>query len=83
MILKSKYDTNKSDLKNKFSDADKKVLYTIGLVKKIDYDVKINEIKSKILSISGLATNAALTAVENKTPDVSSLVKKDRLWHKN
>ena len=27
-------------------------------------------------SISGLATNSALTAVENKIPDVSSLVKK-------
>ena len=27
-------------------------------------------------SISELATNAALTAVENKIPDVSSLVKK-------
>ena len=29
-----------------------------------------------MLSITGLATNAALTAVENKIPDVSSLVKK-------
>ena len=27
-------------------------------------------------SISGLATNSALTAVENKIPDVRSLVKK-------
>ena len=32
--------------------------------------------ESKIPSISGLATNAALTAVENKTPNISSLVKK-------
>ena len=31
---------------------------------------------NKIPSISGLATNAALAAVENKIPDVSSLVKK-------
>ena len=30
-------------------------------------------------SISGLATNAALTTVENKIPDVSNLVKKNRL----
>ena len=30
-------------------------------------------------SISELATNAALTAVENKIPDVSSLVKKIKL----
>ena len=30
-----------------------------------------------------LATKTALTAVENKIPDVSSLVKKKKLWHKN
>ena len=32
--------------------------------------------EGKIPSISGLATSSALTAVENKIPDVSSLVKK-------
>ena len=32
--------------------------------------------ENKIPSISGLATNAALTAVENKMPDISSSVKK-------
>ena len=32
--------------------------------------------ESKIPSITGLATNSALTAVENKIPNVSSLVKK-------
>ena len=32
--------------------------------------------ESKIPSITGLATNAALTAVENKIPNVSSLVKR-------
>ena len=32
--------------------------------------------KSEIPSINGLATNSALTTVENKIPDVSSLVKK-------
>ena len=31
--------------------------------------------KGKIPSISGLATKYALTVVENKTPDVSGLVK--------
>ena len=34
------------------------------------------KIEGKIPSISGLATNAALTAVENKIPNSSSLVKK-------
>ena len=33
-------------------------------------------IESKIRSITGLATNLALTAVENKIPDACSLVKK-------
>ena len=37
---------------------------------------KVSEILSKIPSISGLATNAALTAVENKIPDVINLLKK-------
>ena len=43
--------------------------------KKNRYQCKI---KSKIPSISGLATNAALPGVENKIPDVSSLVKKKK-----
>ena len=49
---------------------------TSGLVKKTDYNAKINEIENKIPSISGLATNAALTAIENKIPNISSLVEK-------
>ena len=55
---------------------DKKVPDTSGLVEKTDYSSKITEIEGKIPSISGLATNSALTAVENKIPNVSSLVKK-------
>ena len=46
------------------------------MVKKTDFNAKVTEIEGKILSISGLATNKALTAVENKTPDIGSLVKK-------
>ena len=38
------------------------------LVKKTDHNAKINEIDGKIPSISGLATNAALTAVGDKSP---------------
>ena len=55
--------------------ADKNVPDTSGLVKK-DYNAKATEIESKVPSISGLATNFALTAVENKIPDVSNIVKK-------
>ena len=51
-------------------------------LKKTDYNTKIIEIEGKIQSTSGLATNAALSAAENKIPNISSLVKKNRLWYK-
>ena len=55
----------------------KKIPDTSALVKKLDYHAKINtERESKIPSISGLATNSALTAAESEIPDISSLVKK-------
>ena len=44
-----------------------------------NYNSKIAEIKDKIPSITGLVTNAALTAVENKITDISGLVKKERI----
>ena len=47
-----------------------------GSVKKTDFHSKTSEVEGKVPSISGLATNSALTAVENKIPDVSRLVKK-------
>ena len=75
-VLKIQYSTDKSNLDKKFSDGGKKVPDTSGLVKKTDYNSKISEIESKIPSTSALATNSALTAVENKIPDVSNLVKK-------
>ena len=68
-VLKSKYDTDKSELVNKISA-------TSGLVKKTDYDAKITEIESKIPDVSNLVTKTELTTVENKIPSVSSLVKK-------
>ena len=55
-VFKTKYDTDKTELENKIPD-------TSNFVKKTDYNAKITEIESKIPSISGLATNAALTAV--------------------
>ena len=41
----------------------------------MDYNAKITEIEGKTLSISGLATNAALTTDESKIPNISGLVK--------
>ena len=69
-ILKTKYDTDKSELENKI-DTD-----TSGLVKKTDYNAKIAEIENKIPDISNLATKTALTTVENKISSVSNLVEK-------
>ena len=46
------------------------------MVKKTDFNTNVTEIEGKIPSITGLATNSALAAVENKIPDVGSLVKK-------
>ena len=43
---------------------------------KTDYTAKITKIEGKMSSIAGLATNAALTTVENKIPNISCLVKK-------
>ena len=61
--LKTEYNTDKSDLEKKISDADKKIPDSTGLVKKTDYNAKISEIENKIPSICGLATNVVLTAV--------------------
>ena len=66
-VLKTKYDTDKTELENKTPD-------TSGLVKKADYNATITKIEGKIPSISGLATTSALTAVEKKIPGISSLV---------
>ena len=53
-----------------------KFLILVVLLKETDYNAKIIEIQCKITSISGLYTNAALTAVEDKIHNISSLVKK-------
>ena len=71
-VLKIKYDLDKSELEIKIPD-------TSGLVKKTtDYSTKTTEIERKIPSISGLATNSALTAVENKVPNINSLIGKKK-----
>ena len=68
-VLKTKYNTDNSELENKIYD-------TSGLVKKTDCNTKITDIEGKIPDVSNLATKTALTAVENKIPGVSNLVKK-------
>ena len=71
-VLKTKYDTDKSELENKIPD-------TSDLVKKTDYHTKITEIEHEIPEICNLATKAALTIVQNKIPDISNLAAKSEL----
>ena len=66
-VLKTKYDTDKSELENKISDV-------TDFVKK----VKLAELENTIPDVSNLATKIALATAENKIP-VSSLVKKQTI----
>ena len=68
-VLKTKYDSDKSEIENKIPNIS-------GLVEKADYNTKITEIENKIPDVNSLATKTALTAVENKITDASGLVKK-------
>ena len=74
-VLKTRYDTDKSELGNKIPD-------TSGLVKKTDYDTKITEIEDEIPDVSNLATKTALTTVEDKITDISNLAKKQIMKQK-
>ena len=64
-VLKTKYQTDKTELEKKIPDV-------TNFFKK----TKLTELKDKIPDVNSLATKTALTAVENKIPSVSNLVKK-------
>ena len=64
-ISKTKYQTDKGELKKRIPDV-------TNLVKK----TKLTELENKIPDVGSLAIKSALTAVKNKIPNVSSLVKK-------
>ena len=65
-VLKTKYNTNKTELKKKNPNV-------TDFVKK----AKLTELENKIPDVNSLATKTALSAVENKIPSVSNLVKKN------
>ena len=67
-VLKTKYQTDKTDLKNKCPNM-------TDFVKK----TKLTELENEISDISNLATKTALTTVENKIPSVSNLATKTAL----
>ena len=71
-VLKTKYDTDKSELENKVPD-------TSNRVKKTDYSTKITKIEGKIPDTSNLAIKTSLAAAENKIPDVANLATKTEL----
>ena len=53
-VLKTKYDTDISNLEKKISDTETKIPDTDSLVKTTDYNSKITEIGGKILNVSNL-----------------------------
>ena len=64
-VLKTKYQTDKTELENKIPNE-------TDFVKK----TRLTQLRNKIPDVSNLATKTALTTVKNKTPDVSNLVSK-------
>ena len=66
-VLKSKYDTAKTELEKTIPDVTDFFTKT---------KLKLTELENKIPDVSSLATKTALTAVENKIPSINSLVKK-------
>ena len=66
-LLKTKYNTDKTELENRIPD-------TSGFVKKTNYNTLITEFENKIPDISNSATKTALNTVENKIPSISNLV---------
>ena len=83
-MLKTKYNTDKAELKNKIPDVSSFATEAqLNAVKNetpraSDFVTKndLITIENKIPDISNLATKAALTAIENKIPSVGDLVKK-------
>ena len=67
-VLKTKYDTDKAELKKKISD-----------INSLATKTPLTTVENKIPDISNLATKTALTTVENKIPDISNLATKTAL----
>ena len=70
-VLKTKYQTNKTELEEKIFDV-------TDFVKK----TKVTELENKIPDVSSLVTKTPLTAIENKIPSVSSAAKKQTMTQK-
>ena len=75
-----KNDVVKKDVHNaKIKNIEDKIPDITYLASKTTLNAEINEVKGKIANISNFATTSDFTAVENKVPSVSNLVKKNWL----
>ena len=61
----------------KITNIEDKIPDITNLATKTTFNAKINEVKGETPNITNLATTNAYTAVENKIPNVSNLVKKN------
>ena len=75
-VLKTKYNTDKTELENKIPD-------TSGLAEKTDYNTKITETEGKIPSISGQLQMLHQLQLKIKYLILPVQLKKNRLYHKN
>ena len=69
VVKKTEYNAKIKNIEDKLPDITNLAIKTI-------LNTKINEFKTEIASVSGLATTYVLIAVENKIANVSDLVKK-------
>ena len=75
-----KNDVVKKDLHDvKIKNIEDRIPSITNLATNASLNAKVNEVKREILNIITLATIIALTAVENKIPNVSNLVKRNWL----
>ena len=66
----------KTSLNAKINEVEGEIPSITNLATTAALKFKINDVKGKIPSITNLASTATLTAIENKMPNVSSLVKR-------
>ena len=72
LVNKTDYNAKVKDIEDKIPDITK--LATNGVL-----HTKINVVKDKLPSITNFDTTDAFTAAESKIPDISDLVKRNRL----
>ena len=74
----AKNDVVRKDVCNaKIKNIEDKIPDITDLAIKTTLNAKINEVNGEVSNITNLTTTNILTAVENKTPSVSNLVKKN------